>query len=158
MYLATESIVREAVKEDYFSVEALMKQVHNIHVTLRPDIYRESDRVLSQEEFEKYCDSSMDLVAENQGETIGVVFLLTRNISGSTLVTRKILFIDAMVVDEKYRNQGVGSKLFETILEIVKSQQYDGLELQVNAANVGAKAMYEKFGFTEKSVNMEFLR
>ncbi|WP_334306287.1 hypothetical protein [uncultured Acetatifactor sp.] len=44
------------------------------------------------------------------------------------------------------------------MLELCRERGYDGLELQVNARNAGARAMYEKYGFTEKSVNMEFLK
>lgn len=31
----------------------------------------------------------------------------------------------------------------------------DAIELQVNAENKAAKAMYEKYGFSDKSINME---
>lgn len=34
----------------------------------------------------------------------------------------------------------------------------DGIGLQVNAKNRAAYEMYQKCGFTEKSINMEFLR
>lgn len=33
----------------------------------------------------------------------------------------------------------------------------DGIELQVNARNRAAYEMYKKYGFTEKSINMELL-
>lgn len=39
----------------------------------------------------------------------------------------------------------------------MKNDRYDGLELQVNAKNSAAKVMYESYGFTEKSINMELL-
>ena len=44
----------------------------------------------------------------------------------------------------------------DALLELCRERKYDGLELQVNARNAAARAMYEKYGFTEKSVNMEF--
>ena len=40
---------------------------------------------------------------------------------------------------------------------IAKEKRCDGVELQVNARNANAKVMYEKYGFTEKSINMELL-
>lgn len=67
------------------------------------------------------------------------------------------MFIDSMAVDEKYRGKGIGHELFGFVRKICAQQDYDGLELQVNAKNIAAKKMYEKYGFTEKSVNMELL-
>ena len=37
------------------------------------------------------------------------------------------------------------------------SRKMDGIELQVNARNAAAYEMYRKYGFTEKSINMELL-
>ena len=73
------------------------------------------------------------------------------------MVDRKVMFIDSMGVDEHYRGQGIGRELFAFARNICEEQDYDGLELQVNAKNIAAKKMYEKYGFTEKSVNMELL-
>ena len=41
------------------------------------------------------------------------------------------------------------------ISEIEKNM--DGIELQVNARNGAAYEMYKRYGFTEKSINMELL-
>lgn len=69
----------------------------------------------------------------------------------------RVMFIDSMGVDEHYRGQGIGRELFAFARNICEEQDYDGLELQVNAKNIAAKRMYEKYGFTEKSINMELL-
>ena len=74
------------------------------------------------------------------------------------MVDRKVMFIDSMAVDEKYRGKGIGRELFAFVRNICDEQNYDGLELQVNAKNTAAKRMYEKYGFTEKSINMELLK
>lgn len=41
--------------------------------------------------------------------------------------------------------------------DLKKEKHFDGIELQVNAKNVAAYEMYKKYGFTEKSINMELL-
>lgn len=45
----------------------------------------------------------------------------------------------------------------ERFTEIREENNYDGIELQVNARNTAARRMYEGCGFTEKSINMELL-
>ena len=70
---------------------------------------------------------------------------------------RKVLFVDTMAVEEKYRGKGIGTGMFEYLKKVAKERQCDGIELQVNARNTAAKKMYEKCGFTEKSINMELI-
>ena len=62
-----------------------------------------------------------------------------------------------MAVDEKYRGLGVGHKMFELLKTKKIEKNMDGIELQVNARNRAAYEMYKKYGFTEKSINMELL-
>lgn len=149
--------IRLAVEQDYDAVERIMKQVQNMHVGWRPDIYIDADPVLPHDMYLAHLAEGQVIVAEVAGEVVGLVIYLTRHISGGPMKERKVLFVDSMAVEEQYRGQGIGHKLFDYILQLCQEQQYDGLELQVNARNAAARAMYEKYGFTEKSINMEFL-
>lgn len=148
-------IIRSAKLEDYEKIEYIMKQVHELHVNWRPDTYKMCEIVLSYEVFEKAVQDNTFLVAELDGEVVGLLAYMIRHIEVSNQVTRDILFVDSMAVDEKYRGKGIGHKLFDYAKNIVIENHYDGFELQVNARNVRAKEMYEKYGFTEKSINME---
>lgn len=149
--------IRLAVEQDYDAVERIMKQVQNMHVGWRPDIYIDADPVLPHDMYLAHLAEGQVIVAEVAGEVVGLVIYLTRHISGGPMKERKVLFVDSMAVEEQYRGQGIGHKLFDYILQLCQEQQYDGLELQVNARNAAARVMYEKYGFTEKSINMEFL-
>lgn len=60
-----------------------------------------------------------------------------------------------MAVNEEYRGIGVGHKFLDFIKMLKVQKQFDGIELQVNAKNTLAYEMYKKYGFTEKSINME---
>ena len=97
------------------------------------------------------------VVLEKENSVIGVMIYLTRNISGGLMQDRKILFIDALAVDEKERGNGFGHQLLDYLVRLYKDLQYDGLELQVNAKNLTAMELYTKYGFTPKSINMELL-
>lgn len=44
---------RYASKEDYVSIESIMKQIQQVHIDIRPDIYRPIDPVLEQAMFDK---------------------------------------------------------------------------------------------------------
>lgn len=147
--------IRYAKPEDYPAVENIMQQVHNLHIAWRPDVYKESNPVLPLEEFLDALDKGMFAVAEADGKVVGVLSYMYRHVEVSGRVTKDTIFIDAMAVDENYRGKGIGHQLFDFVKALVKEKDLDGIELQVNARNTLAKKMYESYGFTEKSINME---
>ena len=150
--------IRFAEEKDYNQVETIMKQVQALHTDWRPDIYKDVDIVLSYDMYMDHVNKKELIVATaDNGDVVGILIYMTRNISGGPMVDRKVMFIDSMAVDEKNRGQGIGHELFAFARNICAEQDYDGLELQVNAKNIAAKKMYEKYGFTEKSINMELL-
>ena len=152
-----ECNIRLAQPQDYEAVENIMKQVQNLHIEWRPDIYKACDIVMSYDEFLDLIKEETLLVAEYEQEVVGLLAFVYRHVGSDKQVKRTVLFIDAMAVDEKYRRCGIGHLLFDEVKRIAKEKQVDGIELQVNAKNEKAKAMYEGYGFTEKSINMELL-
>ena len=149
--------VRYAEENDYPGIEKIMQQVQDMHVTWRPDIYKRGEIVLPYEVFKEAIYDKSFLVAEINSQIVGLLFFMIRHIENNVQVTRDILFIDSMAVAAGYRGQGVGRSLFAFVKDIKKQRNLDGIELQVNAKNLDARAMYERYGFTEKSVNMELL-
>ena len=150
--------IRNAITNDYGSVIKIISQVQDMHVKWRPDIYKYNDNLITKEEFEKLVENNTFFVAENENKKIvGVLEIIFRHIESPAHVTRDVIFIDTMAVDEKYRGLGVGHKMFEFLKMMKIEKNMDGIELQVNARNVGAYEMYKKYGFTEKSINMELL-
>ena len=150
--------IRFAEEKDYNQVEKIMKQVQKMHTEWRPDIYKNVEILLPLDMYMDYVNNRELIIATlDSGDVVGILIYFTRNISGGPMVDRKVMFIDSMGVDEHYRGQGIGRELFAFVQNICEEQDYDGLELQVNAKNIAAKKMYEKYGFTEKSVNMELL-
>ncbi len=151
-------LIRCARLEDYDKVEMIMKEVQKLHVGWRPDIYKEADPVLPESIFTQLVENGTFLVAELHGTVVGILSYLYRHIESDKQVTRNIIFVDDLAVDETYRGNGIGSQLLQFVKDKVQQEHLDGLELQVNARNIQAKRMYEKNGFTEKSINMEFAR
>lgn len=149
--------IRIAEEKDYLQVEKLMKQVHDMHVELCPNIYKPEEIIWSKEEFMELVTKEEVLVAVKDEKVVGLLSYIFRIISGKIVVDRKVMFIESLVVDEKYRSRGIGRELLNRAKEIYKEKGCDSLELQVNAKNVKVWEMYKKYGFREKSVNMELV-
>lgn len=150
-------LIRSARLLEYEKVEALMEQVQQMHIDWRPDIYRHTDAVLPRDAYEQMIKENTLYVGEYEGEPVGVLSVMYRHVESPTQVTRNVIFIDAMVVDEAYRGKGIGHAFFDFLKQRKKEMGYDGIELQVNARNRAAYQMYADYGFTEKSINMELL-
>ena len=149
--------IRLANKNDYESVIRIMSQVQDMHVKWRPDIYKANENLIPEDVFEKIIENGTFYVAEENGTVVGVLEIVFRHVESPSHVTRDFIFIDSMAIDVKYRGMGIGHQMFDFLKELKKEKSLDGIELQVNARNYAAYEMYKKYGFTEKSINMELL-
>lgn len=147
--------IRLARPEDHEAIEDMMKQVRQLHIALRPDIYRETAAVLSLDELKAAIERDSFFVATLDGRPVGVLSVLYRHIESGFQVTRDIVFAEALAVDEKHRGKGIGGALLDHLKTLKEEKHLDGIELQVNARNGSALSFYRKYGFVPKSVNLE---
>ena len=150
-----EVIVRLPRLQDYERVSQIMDQVQQLHVEWRPDVYKPASPLITMDMFEAILKDENWYVAEADGVVVGVLELMKRHVESPAQVMKDVLFISTMAVDEKYRGKGIGHLFFEKVKQLKQEKGYDTIELQVNAKNRLAYEMYRKYGFTEKSINME---
>ena len=149
--------VRKAGMEDYESVVKIMNQVQQMHVDWRPDIYKPNRNIIPRDIFAEITEGDRFFVAEAEGCVVGIMEVVFRHIETPSHITRDVIFIDSMAVDEKYRGLGIGHLFFEKVKQLKEQRHCDGIELQVNSNNKAAFEMYSKYGFKVKSINMELL-
>jgi len=107
------------------------------------------------------------IIAEYQGEVIGIVYSYPAKFHGITEETKEFipsdrlmlladffnsrvensLFLDSIYVDEKFRGSGVGSTLIELTKEKARENGYKQLSLMVMNENVIARRAYERNSF-----------
>ena len=150
-----EVIVRLPRLQDYERVSQIMDQVQQLHVEWRPDVYKPASSLITMDLFEAILKDGNWYVAEADGVVVGILELMKRHGESPAQVTKDVLFISTMAIDEKYRGKGIGHLFFEKVKQLKQEKGYDTIELQVNAKNRLAYEMYRKYGFTEKSINME---
>lgn len=149
--------IRNSRLDEYERVETIMKQVQQMHIDWRPDIYKYSETVLPLEIYEQAVKEETFFVAEYEGDVAGVMFIQYRHIENPVQVTRNVIFVDSMAVEEKHRGKGIGHAFFDFLRNLRDQRGYDGIELQVNARNKAAYKTYSDYGFIDKSINMELL-
>lgn len=151
-------LIRDIKISDFEKVNMLINQVHNIHYNGRPDIYKNSDNLLDKEEFRKMINDEKNIafLGEIAGEVVAICIITIKTYQeNETTYFRKIAYIETFCVDEKYRNQGVGRRIFDASKEKAKSRGLNTLELMVWTFNEQAINFYKELGMKPRSFVME---
>lgn len=84
------------------------------------------------------------LVAELDGAVVGLLTYATRfQLHRGGLVTT----VDALVVDEALRSGGIGSRLLGHLVEVVRAEGVESVELHSNRSRTAAHRFYQQAGF-----------
>ncbi len=138
--------------EDLKKVNELAKQVHELHVNWRPDLFLSVDEIISKEDFEKMIQDKEIFVARIEDEIVGYIIINIKEKNNPSMRYRKQLQIEAICVDEKNRGKGIGTELLEYVRKFGKENNCTDLYLTVNKENEKAIKVYEEFGFKVKSI------
>ena len=138
--------------EDFNKVNELAKQVHELHVKWRPDLFLSVDEVISKEDFEKMIQAKEIFVAKIEDEIVGYITINIKEKINPIMRYRKQLQIEAICVDEKTRGKGIGTQLLKYVKQYGKEYDCTDIYLTVNEENESAIKMYEEFGFKVKSI------
>lgn len=68
-------------------------------------------------------------------------------------IGKRVGHVEDMVVDEKYRGQGVGKKIMEGLVRVAKTRRVTRLELTSGPDRIAANKLYEKSGFKLRKTN-----
>lgn len=141
--------IRLAEKQDYDDVYGIMKEVHDLHVAWRPDVYRDTDDVFPEECFQEQIEDETILVAETSGKVTGVLTFEISHRSSPVHCERKVLYINIVGVHAPMRGKGIGHALFDAARTIAERERCDSISLDVNAWNSSAYRFYESLGYRE---------
>ena len=144
-----------ATVSDRAAVNALAKQVHELHVSWRPDIYEMVEELYSEERFQEAIHLRQLYVAKLNGIAAGYVSLKIRDYNWPGVVCRKVLVIDEICVEKSSRGQGIGTRIIEEVHALAKAFGCTDLQLGVYPQNDDAVGFYQKCGFTIRSIDMQ---
>ncbi|TKD71243.1 GNAT family N-acetyltransferase [Pseudalkalibacillus hwajinpoensis] len=152
--------IRKAEQNDYESLLPLFSQVHDLHVLVRPDLYKENLTPVEQEFFESQLSDVKQqiFVATIGNDLVGVIVTKEQELTENSFVkARKILVINSLSVAEKYRSKGIGKKLTKYVFDYGRNLRFDSIELGVSEKNTSAIEFYRSIGMTTKSRKMEII-
>ena len=141
---------RAARREDLDAVQALRRQVNDLHVQGRPDFFKPGFAQVLRDRLYDFMDKddAAVVVAVAGGYVAGfaTVNIIDRP---ETPYRRALRFyhVDEFCVDAAFRRQGVATALVEYMKRDARSRGLDRIELDVWAFNEGALAFYDAAGF-----------
>ena len=144
-----------ATKNDRSAVNRLARQVHEMHVQWRPDLFTMPGELFPEERYSELVKNRELYVAKLDGTVIGFAWVRIRTAEGVGLVTRKVMLINQVCVDEALRNHGIGTQLMEEVRVLARAFGCTDLQLGVYPQNDAAVSFYQKCGFMIRSIDMQ---
>ena len=144
-----------AIPNDRFDVNRLARQVHELHVSWRPDLYTMPEELFPEERYSELVKNRELYVAKLDGAVIGFAWVRIRTAEGVGLVTRKVMLINQVCVDEALRNHGIGTRMMEEVRVLARAFGCTDLQLGVYPQNDEAVSFYQKCGFMIRSIDMQ---
>ena len=144
-----------ATKHDRGDVNRLAKQVHEMHVSWRPDLFTMPEELFPEEWYSELMKNRELYVAKMNGTVVGFALVRMRVSEGVGRVTRKIMLIDQLCVDEALRNHGIGTQMMEEVRVLARAFGCTDLQLGVYPQNDAAVSFYQKCGFMIRSIDMQ---
>lgn len=145
-------------REDYHKVDKLLLQVHDKHVSDYPAFYNELDNFNNQEEYSKFIkqEGRTIILAKQSEEVVGLLWAeIKEKPQNRYMKARKELWLEGIVVDECYRNLGIGNFLMEELINMGKEGDFDSVELMVWAKNDEATNLYKRY-FEKRATIMTY--
>ena len=144
------AVVRFAKKEDLERVNELRKQVNDLHVAGKPEVFKPGfSKELQAYVYDIFEDPLKKIVVcEAEGVICGFAVLnhITKP-ENPYMYERDFLDIDEFCVDEAFRRKGFATDMIRFIREYAKGEGIGRIELNMWEFNRDALAFYDAAGF-----------
>lgn len=139
--------------ENQVEINNLAKQVHKLHVNCNSDIFLDVEQVIPIERLEKLLETESIYIARLENKIVGYIIIDIKEKDNGLMRYRKILSIDTLCIDEKFRRQGIGTKMLEFAKRLGKEKNCTDMHLTVNPNNKNAIKVYENFGMKVNNIS-----
>ncbi len=141
--------------DDRQAINLICTQCHALHVQWRPDIYKMDEELYDEEWFLEGLKEKQIYVAKLHGVIVGYIRCRIRDIDNPGSVKRKLFLLDEFAVEESCQNQGIGTEMMQDVCALARAFGCTDMQLSVQPENDAALALYRKFGFTMRNINMQ---
>ena len=153
--------VRRAELADLSALVTLHDEVHALHLAARPDQFKVADRAAFGGRLRELLGSSdaKVWVATLDGGVVGyVVSVFIRRQGHQIVPSRAWCDIDQIGVATAQRRKGIATLLIQTAVDDARAAGIQEIELNSWAFNTEAHAVFQRLGFSPKTIRFELKR
>jgi len=147
-----------AEKAEMADVLRIKKEAHSLYVENRPDIYRDSDVMYTDDFIHGYFDhdDKMVLIAKSEEDEVAAYFLVqVIDVDLPMMKERRYLYIHDLAVLTRFRQNGIATEMLSYVADYARKIGATKIELAVHLFNTDALRLYEQNGFRPRAVRME---
>lgn len=151
-------IIRFAEKEELSQVNKLRKEVNDLHVQGKPEVFKAGFcEELQNSVYSIWEDAAQKIIiAVSEEEIYG--FAIIREVYRKETISKleqKFLEVEEFCVSKKVRRQGIATKLMDFVKDYAKEKGFKRIDLNVWEFNQSALSFYEQYGFQSYRRYME---
>jgi ribosomal protein S18 acetylase RimI-like enzyme len=142
--------IRRAIINDAQAISQLLAEGGKLHSRALPTLLKPPETSTT----DKFVDGILRdekchiLVAEVNHRVVGYLHFNHREEKEHpVLVPRSYISVSSLIVEEQYRQQGIGKAFMQRVHGWAEEHNIDDIELQVYEFNTSAKGFYEKLGY-----------
>ena len=144
-------VIRKITDNDMDQLAEIWKDFMDFHQAMNPFFTRRPD---GHENFTTFALSLLEkedflLIGAFDGEIMAGYALAQEACYPPVFLMDKYCMLTDIALAEKYRGQGVGKKLIETVKDWAREKGLNRMELRVAHENTNARGFYEKMGFKD---------
>ena len=148
-------MIELATARDRAAVNRLARQIHQMHMDWRPDLYRMPEELFPEDRYVELIAKRELYVAKVAGNVVGYALMRIRVVDMPDHMPRKVFQIEQFCIDEDFRGHGLGTQMMEEIRILAKAFGCTDLQLNVYPQNDAAVSFYQKCGFMIQNINMQ---
>ena len=151
--------IRIASMDDYSEIRRLLRDLDELHVRIRPDVFQSfDDQVQQRERIEQIINNhNSDLFAAEIGSNfIGLATVrVASNPDAPMFRPSRRACMDDLVVSTKFRRLGIAQMLVDHVAEWAASRELPSLGINVWNSNHDGVSFFESYGFKPRCQQME---
>jgi ribosomal protein S18 acetylase RimI-like enzyme len=152
-------LIRKALDKDAKEIISLLKEVLEIHASIRPDLFKSGSCKYKEEDIlNKLKDKNTPIyVAEEDDKFLGYLLCEIIEINEANRNKMKVMYIDDIAVKKEFRGKHIGEALFYFVKEEAKRLNCYEITLRIYEGNESAMSFYKKMGMKTQSSYLEYI-
>jgi len=151
--------IRIATEDDIPNIEKLLVEVNIIHHNIRPDLFNGPAVKYTKDELKSLLKKEGEYIfaaTDKNDNLVGYIMCNEEIIKNDNIRTEvKTLYIDDLCVDENFRGEHIGQKLYNYAKTFAKENNFYNLTLHVWEGNDSAYRFYQKQGMKTQYTCLE---